>query len=84
MQRLHPGYHLEKPFGAVENHDERAAVVCALTALCVAAGEYTVVGDRQDGWILLPPRSLIQPWAWTLLQENAVIGGLEYRDPGSA
>lgn len=54
----------------VTNHDERAALVCALTALCVAAGDYVAVGD-EDGWIILPPRRLIQDWAWQDLVVNA-------------
>ncbi len=67
------------PFDAVKNHDDRAAVICALTALCVAAGEYTVVGDG-DGWIVLPPPVFIQKWAWDKLAENAKLdGGLEWR-----
>jgi hypothetical protein len=78
VRRLLPVRRPEKSFDTVQNHDERAAIVCALTALCVAAGDYTAVGD-QDGWIVLPPQSLIQPWAWTLLVENAVHGGLEWR-----
>ena len=34
----------------------------ALTALCVAAGDFTTVGD-ENGWIILPPRAFIQRWA---------------------
>jgi len=73
-----PGRRPDKPFRAVVNHDDRAAVVCALTALCVVAGDYTVVGN-EDGWIVLPPPSLIQSWAWKKLNENAQEGGLEWR-----
>lgn len=39
------------------NHEKRAGVVCALTALCVAAGEHVAVGDPVDGDIMLPPYS---------------------------
>jgi hypothetical protein len=46
----------------VVNHDDRAALVCAATALCVASGDYTAVGG-QDGWIILPPLVFIKPWA---------------------
>lgn len=70
---------LTTSFDTVTHHDDRAAVVCALTALCVAANDYTVVGDDKDGWIVLPPRSCIQPWAWKLLSQNAEQGGLCYR-----
>jgi len=55
---------------AVTNHDDRAALVCALTALCVAARDYTAVGD-EDGWIILPPSSFVQGWAMHALRANA-------------
>ena len=51
-------------------HDDRAAFVCALTAVCVAAGDFVAVGD-DDGWIVLPPRRFIQPAQWSLLVANA-------------
>jgi predicted RNase H-like nuclease len=49
----------------VENtqHDERAALICALTAVCVWRGRYTAVGDAEGGWFLLPPWDLWQQWA---------------------
>ncbi len=53
----------------VTNHDERAALACALTALCVVAGQYTAVGD-DNGWIVLPPSSNIAPWALPHLREQ--------------
>lgn len=74
LERLLPG-RAPAPFELVANHDDRAAVVCALSALCVAAGDYTVVGD-EDGWVVLPPRALIQDWAWELLNANAAPGEL--------
>lgn len=59
----------------ITNHDDRAALVCAATALCVAAGEFVAVGDH-NGWIILPPADLIQPWAMSLLVANAAdVGG---------
>lgn len=61
---------MARPFSSVTNHDDRAALVCALTALCVVAGRYSAVGDT-DGWIILPPKSLMAAWAWPLLVENA-------------
>jgi predicted RNase H-like nuclease len=62
LNRFLPGRELEAAFHSVTNHDDRAALVCALTALCVAAGEFMAVGDA-DGWIILPPRDLIADWA---------------------
>jgi hypothetical protein len=80
LQRLLPGRSLATSFEMVTHHDERAAVVCALTALCVTAGDYTVVGDYVDGWIVLPAPSPIRPWAWNMLSENAKhSGGLDFR-----
>ena len=57
-------------FDQVTDHDDRAALVCAPTALCVATGDFTAVGDA-DGWIILPPPSFVRPWAWPALQANA-------------
>lgn len=37
------------------NHDEIAALVCALTATCVVAGRFVLVGSNVDGYIVLPP-----------------------------
>lgn len=70
FHRLLPGRKLQRDFASVTNHDDRAALVCAVTALCVAAGELTAVGD-DDGWIVLPPQAFIAPWARKLLRENA-------------
>jgi hypothetical protein len=57
-------------FSSVTDHDERAALICAITALCVAANDYTAVGDH-DGWIILPPFLFIQSWALPLFEANA-------------
>lgn len=65
-----PDRHLDGDVSAITNHDDRAAFVCALSALCVAAGDFVAVGDH-DGWIILPPRSFIRPAQWSLLQINA-------------
>lgn len=37
----------------IVHHDERAAVACALTGLCLLAGCYLAVGDPSDGFIVL-------------------------------
>ena len=54
----------------LEDHEERAALVCALTALCAAQGELVGVGSARDGFIVLPPlhhwgrsASGARPWA---------------------
>ncbi len=68
---LLPGRDLASRIEEVANHDDRAALVCALTALCVAANDFTAVGDDNDGWIILPSRAFVQNWAWDILEANA-------------
>jgi predicted RNase H-like nuclease len=75
MEMLLPGCSGFQAAGII-HHDKRAAVVCALTALCVARRQYIAVGDRKHGYIVLPPlvsagNPGLQPWAWELLSKNA-------------
>ncbi len=46
-----------------DHHDERAALVCLLTAACVAAGKYVAVGEKLGGYIFRPPWQLWSDWA---------------------
>ncbi len=46
-------------------------MVCALTALCVAVGDFAAVGDSTDGWIVLPPKRKFAAWAWKAVSRNA-------------
>jgi predicted RNase H-like nuclease len=39
----------------LKDHEGRASLVCALTALCVAAQRFVAVGSDSDGYIILPP-----------------------------
>ncbi|OJF94367.1 hypothetical protein AX761_18760 [Rhizobium sp. 58] len=71
-----PGRQLESNLSSVVNHDDRAAVICALTALCVAVGDFVAAGD-DDGWIILPPRRFIQSEQWALLNINALEENVE-------
>ena len=82
LAHLLPGRGLALPLNGVTDHDDRAALVCALTALCVAAGNYAAVGDV-DGWIVLPPRSFVADWAWADLEANAreEASGCLYQSP---
>jgi hypothetical protein len=59
--------HSQQDLTSLTNHDDRAAFICALTALCVAAGDYTAAGD-DDGWIILPPMHFIAPWAQPIVE----------------
>lgn len=61
-----PERRMEQSFESVTNHDDRAALACAITALGVARNDYTTVGDA-DGWIILPPRKFIADWAQSLV-----------------
>lgn len=73
--RLLPGRRLAD-LSSVTNHDDRAGLICALTALCIAADDYTAVGDRDNGWIIMPPADMVQPWARHVLRRNdASFGG---------
>jgi hypothetical protein len=45
------------------NHEQRAALICLLTAGLAAQGVATIVGQDTGGWFWLPPLSLWQPWA---------------------
>jgi len=49
LEHFLAGRKTDSPFEAVENHDDRAALVCALTALSVAGGDFVAVGDG-EGW----------------------------------
>ncbi len=68
---LAPRKWTNRPPSAITNHDDRAAFVCALTALCVVAGDFTAVGDKRDGWIILPPQRTFAKWAWKAICETA-------------
>ena len=70
LECLAPNGSFDPDPAAITNHDDRAAFVCALTALCVCAGKYTAVGD-ENGWIVLPPRACIIRKYWELLEQNA-------------
>ena len=64
LDKLLPGRCPSRPLNTITDHDDRAAMVCALTALSFAVGNFTAVGDSQDGWIILPPRHRFADWAW--------------------
>jgi len=46
-----------------EAHEERAALICLLTAAAVAVGRYTAVGEEGGGYFFLPPLALWAEWA---------------------
>jgi hypothetical protein len=75
LEFLLPGRVIDGSLRMVTHHDDRAALVCAITALCAAAGKYCCVGDPKNGWIILPPKAFVQPWAHELLNENGRLDG---------
>ena len=64
-------------------HDQRAALVCVLTAACVSAGQYTAVGDERGGYFFLPPWKFWAKWAQEEIRQrrglaDIWISGREY------
>jgi hypothetical protein len=47
--QLLPGRIIDVDLTSVVNHDHRAALICAFTALCVAADDFVAVGIQMDG-----------------------------------
>lgn len=71
LSHLLPHRNTLRDFKEVKNHDDRASLVCAISALGFAVGKFCAVGDK-DGWIILPPRTFIQQWAHDLLRKNEI------------
>ena len=79
IARLLPGRTLSTDLPSVTDHEERAGVVCALTAFSVAMGDHVAVGDPQDGDIILPACSewgrrngTDRAWLDLVLRDNLV------------
>ena len=53
-----------------KDHEERAALICLLTAASVAMGRYTAVGEPTGGYFFLPPWSLWAEWAQAELDKQ--------------
>jgi Protein of unknown function (DUF429) len=77
IHRALPGRDLLNDLGAIHDHEHRAGVVCALTALSVASGEYVAIGDPADGDIILPAQMEWGPaiedrgtWLHPVVHEN--------------
>lgn len=54
----------------LENHDERAAVICAIVARGAEMKANLLVGDHADGAISLPPHRFIKGWARKVLMNR--------------
>jgi hypothetical protein len=59
-----------------KHHDERAALVCAITALCVLRGVYVAVGEPSGGYFFLPPWQMWADWAQDAINRHRVDGRL--------
>jgi len=59
FEAMLPDRALTPDFASIADHEERAGVACALTALAVYRSDYVAVGDPHCGDIILPPE-----WAW--------------------
>lgn len=77
---LLPGRAVKYDLCGCVDHDDRAALVCALSALSVVAKSHVGVGDACDGDIVLPPRSWWgpsltgdSPWMERVLRENLAV-----------
>ena len=75
---------LEGRFNRNRQHDERAALVCVLTAAGVYTGNYTAVGNEAGGYFFLPPWHSWATWAREELdRQRAREPGLEAWISGS-
>lgn len=61
------------------HHERQAALVCVLTALLTARGQFTAVGDTEGGWFFLPPWQCWKEWA-----RDAVVVGIRELNRGGA
>jgi hypothetical protein len=57
LTSLLPGRRLTNDLRSLADHEERAGVICAMTALATATDAHVAVGDAIDGDIILPPAS---------------------------
>jgi hypothetical protein len=58
-----------RKFEEAWHHDERAALICLLTAMFARSGDAVIVGDADGGWFWLPPMTLWASWASATLEK---------------
>src|SRR6056297_3415147 len=61
---------LWKELASNGDHEEQAALVCALTAVCVYRNAYVAVGEPIGGYLFLPPWELWAEWAIKGIDHN--------------
>jgi len=59
---------IQRVFEQARHHDERAALICLLTAMFARFGDAVIVGDTNGGWFWLPPMTMWAPWASAALE----------------
>lgn len=86
IQNLLPDRSLETSLGTITDHEHRAAVLCAVTALCVAARRYLAIGDARNGYLIMPPvastgKPGVQEWSFNIINKNllSVKNGKKYK-----
>jgi hypothetical protein len=74
---LLPGRRLITNLSLCSNHEDRAGIVCSVTALATATGSHVAVGDPADGDIILPPTDAwgvelqgARSWLEPILRQN--------------
>jgi len=84
---LLPKHKLNFEINSIKDHDEIAAFICALTALCSIASQSVALGDSELGYIVLPPieywgtsQSSSSKWAEDTLRNNIVSVQREFHD----
>ena len=82
-----PKHKLNFEIISIKDHDEIAAFICALTALCSIANQSVALGDSELGYIVLPPiehwgtsQSRSSKWAEDTLRSNVVSVQREFDD----
>jgi len=70
---------LQNRFDQERHHERQAALVCILTALLTARGQFSAVGDTEGGWFFLPPWQCWKKWA-----QDAVVGNIRELNHGGA
>ncbi len=60
---------IRRKFEDTHQHDERAALICLLTAMFAQNGNAAIVGDDEGGWFWLPPLKIWDRWAVAALAE---------------
>jgi predicted nuclease with RNAse H fold len=67
------------------HHEQRAALICLLTAASVARGKFVAVGEPDGGYIFLPPFAFWAGWAREEVErQRELIRGLQVWADGSS